>query len=59
MEPLLKVSPRPITPLVPIFVKKNNPISCLKESLGTVYAVIEITKIHVYWQLAFQSKMVI
>lgn len=63
MEPLLKVSPRPITPLVPILVKKKKTITnkydVLKKSLDTVYAVIKIIKIHVHGQLAFLSKNVI
>lgn len=62
MEPLLKVSPRPITPLVPILVKKKtitNKYDVLKKSLDTVYAVIKIIKIHVHGQLAFLSKNVI
>lgn len=61
MEPLLKVSPRPITPLVPILVKKTitNKYDVLKKSLDTVYAVIKIIKIHVHGQLAFLSKNVI
>lgn len=61
MEPLLKVSPRPITPLVPILVKKKNKNKhdVLKKSLDTVYAVIKIIKIHVHGQLAFLSKNVI
>lgn len=58
MEPLLKVSPSPITPLVPILVKKNQNI-VLKSPFDTVYALIKITKIHVHGQLAFLNKKVI
>lgn len=52
MEPLLKVSPSPITPLVPIFVLKNQNI-VLKSPFDTVYALIKITKTRVSKQKGY------